>query len=53
MEIKVIVGNITEIKAGAIMVNFFEEMGHLDGDKIQKIAQNCISITKILKRIIR
>ena len=32
MEIKVIVGNITEIEAGAIIVNFFEGTPHLDGD---------------------
>ena len=32
MEIKVIVGNIAEIKAGAIIVNFFEGIERLDGD---------------------
>lgn len=32
MEIKVIVGDIAKIKAGAIIVNFFEEMERLDGD---------------------
>ena len=32
MEIKVIVGNIAEIEAGAIIVNFFEGTPHLDGD---------------------
>jgi len=32
MEIKVIVGDITKIEAGAIIVNFFEGMEHLDGD---------------------
>ena len=32
MEVKVIVGNIAEIKAGAIIVNFFEGMEHLQGD---------------------
>ena len=32
MEIKVIIGDITEIKAGAIIVNFFEGMEHLEGD---------------------
>ena len=32
MEIKVVIGNIAEIKAGAIVVNFFEETEHLDGD---------------------
>ncbi len=32
MEIKVIVGDITKIEAGAIIVNFFEGMEHLDGN---------------------
>lgn len=32
MEIKVIVGDLAKIKVGAIIVNFFEEMEHLDGD---------------------
>ena len=32
MEIKVVVGDITKIEAGAIIVNFFEGMEHLDGD---------------------
>ena len=32
MEIKVIAGNIAEIEAGAIIVNFFEGMPQLDGD---------------------
>ena len=32
MEIKVVVGNIAQIKAGAIIVNFFEGMERLDGD---------------------
>ena len=32
MEIKVIVGNIAQIKAGAIIVNFFEGMERLEGD---------------------
>jgi len=32
MEIKVVVDNITRIKADAIMVNFFEGMKSLDGD---------------------
>jgi leucyl aminopeptidase len=32
MEIKVAIGKITEIKAGAIVVNFFEEMSHPEGD---------------------
>ncbi|MBA7650186.1 Cytosol aminopeptidase [subsurface metagenome] len=32
MEIKVIVSDIDKIKAGAIIVNFFEGMEHLDGD---------------------
>ncbi|MDI6815321.1 MAG: M17 family peptidase N-terminal domain-containing protein, partial [Dehalococcoidales bacterium] len=32
MEIKLIAGDIAKIKAGAIIVNFFEEMEHLDGD---------------------
>ncbi len=32
MEIKAIVGGITEIKAGAIIVNFIEEMPHPDGE---------------------
>jgi len=32
VEIKVIVGNIAQIKAGAIIVNFFEGMERLDGD---------------------
>ena len=32
VEIKAIVGDITEIKAGAIIVNFFEEMPHPEGD---------------------
>jgi leucyl aminopeptidase len=32
VEIKVIVGNIAQIKAGAIIVNFFEGMERLEGD---------------------
>ncbi len=32
MEIRVAIGNITEIKADAIVVNFFEEMSHPEGD---------------------
>lgn len=32
MEIKVAIGKIAEIKAGAIVVNFFEEMSHPEGD---------------------
>lgn len=32
MEIKVVLGDIAKIKAGAIIVNFFEETEHLDGD---------------------
>jgi len=32
VEIKVIVGNIAEIEAGAIIVNFFEGTPHLEGD---------------------
>ena len=32
MEIKTITGDITKIKAGAIVVNLFEGMQHLDGD---------------------
>ena len=32
MEIKVIVGDITKIKTGAIIVNFFEGMERPDGD---------------------
>ncbi len=32
MEIKVVVGNIAEIEAGAIIVNFFEGTPHLEGD---------------------
>jgi len=32
MEIKATVGDITKIKASAIIVNFFEEMTHPDGD---------------------
>ena len=32
MEIKIIVDDITNIKGGAIIVNFFEGMEHLDGD---------------------
>ena len=32
MEIKTVVSDIDKIKAGAIIVNFFEEMKHLDGD---------------------
>jgi len=32
VEIKVVVGNIAQIKAGAIIVNFFEGMERLDGD---------------------
>ncbi len=32
MEIRVIAGDISRIKAGAIVVNFFEEMEPLDGD---------------------
>ena len=32
MEIKATIGNIVEIKADAIVVNFFEGMGHPEGD---------------------
>ena len=32
MEFKFVVGNITEIKAGAIIVNFFEGTDGLEGD---------------------
>jgi len=32
VEIKVIVGNIAEVEAGAIIVNFFEGTKNLDGD---------------------
>jgi len=34
MEIKVIIGNIAEIEAGAILVNHFEGMEHLEGDTV-------------------
>jgi len=45
VEIKVTVDNIVKIKAGAIVVNFFEEMKHLDGDiaTIDKILDGAIS----------
>jgi len=32
MEVKVMVGDIVDIKAGAVIVNFFEGMKHLEGD---------------------
>ncbi len=32
MDIKVIVDNIIKVKAGVIIVNFFEEMKRLEGD---------------------
>ena len=32
MEVKVVVGDIVDVKAGAIVVNFFEGMERLDGD---------------------
>ncbi len=45
MEIKAIVGDITKIEAGAIILNFFEEMGRLDGDiaNIDKALAGAIS----------
>ncbi len=45
MEIKVIVGDITKIKTGAIIVNFFEGMGRPDGDiaTIDKALDGAIS----------
>jgi len=45
VEIKVIVGDMAKIKAGAIIVNFFEEMEHLDGDiaTIDKALDGAIS----------
>ena len=45
MEIKVIVGNIAEIEAGAILVNHYEGMGHLEGDTVNldKILDGAIS----------
>lgn len=45
MEIKVIAGDITQIKAGAIIVNFFEEMERLEGDiaTIDKALDGAIS----------
>ena len=32
MEVKVVAGDIVKIKAGAIVVNFFEGMERLEGD---------------------
>ncbi len=32
MKIKVVIGDIAQIEASAIIVNFFEDMEHLDGD---------------------
>jgi len=32
MEINAVVGDITRIEAGAIILNYFEEMGRLEGD---------------------
>ncbi len=45
MEIKVTAGDITKIKAGAIIMNFFEEMAHPDGDlaTIDKALDGAIS----------
>jgi len=45
MEIKVIVGDITKIEAGAIIVNFFEGMERLEGDiaTIDKALDGAIS----------
>ncbi len=45
MEIKVVVDNIVKIKAGAIIVNFFEGMERLDGDidRINKALDGAIS----------
>ena len=45
MEIKVIVGDITKIKADAIIVNFFEGMESLDGDiaKVDRALDGAIS----------
>ena len=45
MEIKVTAGDITKIKAGAIIVNFFEGMTHPDGDlaTIDKALDGAIS----------
>lgn len=45
MEIKVVAGDIAKIKSGAIMVNFFEGVEHLDGDiaAIDKALDSTIS----------
>ncbi len=45
MEIKTIAGDITKTKAGAIIVNLFEGMQHLDGDlaTIDKALEGAIS----------
>jgi len=45
VEIKVIVSDIDKIKAGAIIVNFFEGVEHLDGDiaTIDKALDGAIS----------
>jgi len=45
MEIKAVVGNIAEIKSGAIIVNFFEGMERLDGEvaTIDKALDGAIS----------
>ncbi len=45
MEIKAVVGDITKIKSGAIIVNFFEGMESLDGDMavVDKTLEGAIS----------
>jgi len=45
MEIKTVVGDIAKIESGAIVVNFFEGMEHLDGDiaTINKALDGAIS----------
>ena len=45
MEIKTVVGDIAKIESGAIVVNFFEGMEHLDGDiaTIDKALDGAIS----------
>ncbi len=45
MEIRIVIGDIAKIKAGAIVVNLFEGMEHLDGDmaNIDKALDGAIS----------
>ena len=45
MEIKVAIGDITSIEAGAIVVNFFEGMKHPEGetDTVDKALDGAIS----------